>query len=236
MAVANLAPNERYCIIGKTRSGKTLLAIVIAAHFAMQLHTPWEVWWIDTKNDPKDTRTLRSWGFCNGASERDIKRPGAMRNALYFKIKPVDGYSVIDLAQAKIMEAYNRGHVLLVIDEYTQVCPTEKSEGYGLQEAFARGGGMNVGIIGLTQEPVNIPRKLKSQASHMVLFTLTYDLDIKNVKNYCKVYVPPIEQGYPHGFYWSHIDGTAQWAFYTNQAEWAKTLRFALPKQPKIRS
>jgi hypothetical protein len=232
MAIANLAPNERYALIGKTRSGKTQQAIVLASLFAQQLHSPWEVWWIDTKNDPKDIKKLRTWGFCNGANPEDMKRVGGLRNALYFIIKDQGPYSAQTLAQAKIAEAYERGHILLVIDEYTQVVQSDRNAGNALDNVFARGGGKNVGLIGLTQEPVYVPRKLLSQASHLALFTVTYKRDIDYLKNFCKGYVPPAEQGDPYGFYWSHIDGSAQWAYYQNQAAWAEGLNFALPKEP----
>ena len=231
MAVANLSPHERYAFIGKTRSGKTQMAILLAAHFAMTLHSPWEVWWIDTKNDPTDIKKLRSWGFCNGASEKDITRPGAMRNALYFMITEGGEFSTEELAQAKIAEAYERGNVILVVDEYTQVVHSIQSPGYALKNVFARGGGKKVGLIGLTQEPVYIPRMLLSQATHLVLFSVTHQADIKYLKNLCPNYVPPALQGDPYGFYWSHQDGTASWAYYTSQKEWFNSLRIAMPKE-----
>jgi hypothetical protein len=234
MAIANLSPNERYGFVGKTRSGKTQQAIVLASYFAQVLHTPWEVWWLDTKNDPKDIRQLRRWGFCNGANEKDRQRPGAMRNALYFKIDESNGYGVVPQAQAKIQEAYERGHIILVVDEYTQVVPSDRSPGYGLKNVFARGGGKNVGLIGLTQEPVYVPRMLLSQASHLALFTVTYQADIKYLRNLCKDYVPPADQGNPYGFYWSHTDGSGKWAYYTSQKEWADGLQFALPREKKV--
>lgn len=233
MAIANLSPNERYALVGKTRSGKTQQAIVLASYFAQQLHAPWEVWWIDTKNDPKDIKKLRQWGAVNGASEKDILRLGGLRNFKYFSINEQNGYSVVEQAQAKCQEAYDRGHVILVIDEFTQVVPSDRNPGYGLKNVFARGGGKDVGLIGLTQEPVYIPRMLLSQASHLALFTVTYEADIKYVRNFCKVYVPPAEQGDTYGFYWSHLDGSAKWAYYENQKAWANGLKFALPKEPK---
>lgn len=231
MAVANISPNDRIGIVGKTGSGKTQQAIVLAANFARVLHSPWEVWWIDTKNDPSDLRKLRSWGFCNGSSDKDRQRPGAMRNALYFKIEETSGYDTVDLAQGKIAEAYERGHIILVIDEYTQVVPSVQNPGYALRNVFARGRGKQIGLIGLTQEPVFIPRMLLSQASHLALFSVTHTADIKYLKNLCPTYVPPVRQGDPYGFYWSHQDGSGQWAYYTNQKAWADSLKFAMPKR-----
>lgn len=234
MAVANLSPNDRYGFVGKTGSGKTQQAIVLASTFAQQLHAPWEVWWLDTKNDPSDLRQLRRWGFCNGAVPNDVRRVGGLRNALYFKIDESTGYSTVDQAQAKMAEAYQRKHVIVVVDEYTQVVPSIQNEGYALRDIFSRGRGRNVGLIGLTQEPVYVPRKLLSQASHLALFTVTHQADIKYLKNLCPTYVPPGKQGDKYGFYWSHQDGSGQWAYYENQKAWANSLQFALPKQPKV--
>lgn len=46
MPVAQLRPQDRYALVGKTRSGKTALAMVLAGTFARTLAAPWEVWWI----------------------------------------------------------------------------------------------------------------------------------------------------------------------------------------------
>jgi energy-coupling factor transporter ATP-binding protein EcfA2 len=234
MAIANLQPNDRYAFIGKTGSGKTQLALVMASYFAQTLHSPWEVWWMDTKGDPKDKQKLRAWGFCNGSDPKDQQRVGGLRNALYFIINDTNGYNVVDQVQAKCQEAYERGHVLVVCDEYTECVQSRVSIGYGLDNICARGRGKDVGLFGLTQEPVNIPRKLVSQASHIALFTLTFPRDIKYAREFCPVYTPPKEQGDPHGFYWSHVEGTGTWAYYENQAEWFKNLKIAQPREPKV--
>lgn len=233
MAVATLKPNERYGIVGKTRSGKTYLAMVLASYFAQQLHSPWEIWWMDTKGSAEDIDRLRAWGFCNGSSPKDMARPGGLRNALYFIINDKNGFDVVDQVQYKCQEAYERGHVIVVIDEYTECVPSNRNPGPGLRNIFSRGGGKNVGLIGLTQEPVYVPRMLLSQASHLVLFTVTFEADKKYLKNLYKDYVPPKEKGDPHGFYWSHIDGSANWAYYSNQKEWDDTVKYALPRPPK---
>lgn len=232
-SIATISPEDRIAIVGKTGSGKTQQAIVLAYYFARNLHAPWEVWWIDTKGVREDINKLRKWGFVNGDSEKDQKRPYALRNAKYFLVRPIAPYTVVDLAQAKIDEAYQRGHVIVVVDEYTQVVVSQRSPGYALDDVFSRGRGKKVGLIGLTQEPVNVPRKLLSQASHLCLFTVTYPYDIKYLKGMCSQYIPPQDRGDKHGFYWSHIDGSAKWAYYTNQAAWAKGLNFQLPRMPK---
>jgi len=230
--VSNLAPNERYAIVGKTRSGKTRLAMVIAGTFAQALKAPWEVWWIDTKNDPNDLKALRAWGFRNAVSAEDKKGTGGLPNAYYFKVVEQEGVqdSVIDQVQQIIDDAYKRHNVLLVIDEYAHVTPTTVNAGRALLNVFQRGGGVNVGIIGLTQEPVYVPRQLLSQATHLVLFSVTFQADIDYLRKMYKAYVPPLEAGYPHGFYWRWIDGAGAWDFYPDQMQWYENLNVALPR------
>jgi hypothetical protein len=241
MPVANIHPNDRIAIVGKTGVGKTLFAIMLASLEAQSLPPPWEVWWIDSKGDPADIRALRKWGFCDGNNPEDQRRAQRLRNALYFKIEDqeVDGihYPLKAIAQAKIAEAYERKHVIVCIDEYTQVVPSDRNEGNALRNAFTRGRGRQVGIIGLTQEPVYIPRKLVSQAAHICLFSLTYERDIKYAKELCPGYVPPVEQGDPHGFYWKWIDGatSVRWAYFKNQKEWHDSLQIAAPKVVSVK-
>lgn len=232
MAVAQLKPNERYAFVGKTRSGKTALAMVLAGTFARTLSAPWEVWWFDTKNDPKDLAALREWGFRNAASQKDRQpESGGLTNAKYYIIKEGkgDGPSTVDQVQELCDRAYNRGHVILVIDEYVQAVPNARSAGQALLNVFQRGGGKNVGIIGLTQEPVYVPRQLISQATHICLLSLTFVHDIKYAKNICPIYVPPNKVGDPYGFYWSWVDGNAEWDYYQNQQVWFSQLQAAKP-------
>ena len=233
MATAQLKPNERYALVGKTRSGKTALAMVLAGTFARTLSEPWEVWWFDTKNDPKDLKALRAWGFRNAASERN-ENAGGLKNALYFMIvEEANGPSTVDQVQALCDRAYKRGHVIIVIDEYVQAVPSIKNAGQALLNVFQRGGGKNVGLIGLTQEPVYVPRQLISQATHLCLLSLTFEADIKYVRNLCPVYEPPIKVGDPYGFYWSWVDGNGEWDYYENQQVWFSKLNAAKPI-PKI--
>jgi hypothetical protein len=229
MPTALLKPNERYAFVGKTRSGKTALAMVLAGTFARTLAEPWQVWWFDTKNDPKDLAALRKWGFRNAASSKDRQpEAGGLTNAIYYLIKEnKDGPSTVEQVQALCESAYNRGHVILVIDEYVQAVPSAKNAGQALLNVFQRGGGKNVGIIGLTQEPVYVPRQLISQATHICLLSLTYQHDIKYVRNICPIYVPPIKNGQPYGFYWSWVDGSGEWDYYVNQAAWFSQLQAA---------
>lgn len=234
MAVALLKPNERYALVGKTRSGKTALAMVLAGTFARTLPAPWEVWWIDTKGDSKDLAALRKWGFRNAASSKDrAPESGGLSNAIYWLIKGQDStgknLSVADQAQAIFAKAYQQGKVIVVIDEYVQVVQSSKNAGDDLLNIFQRGGGRNVGLIGLTQEPVYVPRQLISQATHLCLLTLSYGYDIEYARKLCPIYVPPIKVGDPYGFYWSWVDGSGEWDYYKDQASWYEHVEAAAP-------
>lgn len=230
MAVAQLRPQDRYCLIGKTRSGKTALAMVIAGTFARILEPPWQVWWVETKHDPKDIQALRKWGFTNAASDSD-RQNSNIKNALYFIVESgVGGLSVVEQAQNIFRQAYERKHVIVVVDEYVQVVPSQQSAGAALLDVFQRGGGRNVGLIGLTQEPVYIPRQLKSQATHLVLLSLTYDTDIDHVHKMVRQYTNPLDKGDPYGFYWKWADGGGEVVYWPNQNAWYQQLGVAFDR------
>jgi len=230
-----LQPVDRYAFVGKTGSGKTALAMVVAGLFARGLSSPWEVWWLDTKNDPDDIKALRSWGFRNAASDSDMQSEGAIRGAKYFRIDGSDekfNVETVDQAQKLIGIAYKRQYTIIVIDEYTQVCPSQRTAGRNLLNAFQRGRGRKVGVIGLTQEPVYVPRQLLSAASHLILLNLTYGIDITYVKKLVPEYTPPGKLGDSYGFYWKWVDGpTDAITYYPHQKIWYDEVKFSLPKQ-----
>jgi len=232
MPISQLRPNERYAFVGKTRSGKTALAMLLAGTWARSLPPPWEVWWIDTKGDPDDIRQLRKWGFRNAVSKKDrAPESGGLKNALYFKIESKDAggieTNVADQAQAVFRLAYQRTHVIVVIDEYVQVVYSRVNAGADLLDIFQRGGGRKVGLIGLTQEPVYVPRQLISQATHVCLLSLTYVNDIKYVKNLNPAYQSPLKVGDPHGFWWSWVDGHGEWDYFPDQKAWYETVNIS---------
>jgi hypothetical protein len=232
MPIATLRPNERYAFIGKTRAGKTQLAIVLAATFARALPAPWEVWWIDTKNDGKDIKTLRTWGFRNAASNQD-RQTSLLQNALYYYVPASDDKfdpDTVEQVQAICSVAFRRRNVIVCIDEYTQAVVSQKNAGAALLNIFTRGGGRDVGIIGLTQEPVYVPRQLISQSTHQILLNVTYEYDIKYLKGIDPAYVPPRKLGDDYGFWWRWSDGSGELIYYPNQKIWYDQLEIALPR------
>lgn len=228
-----LKPNDRYAFVGKTGSGKTALAMVVAGLFARGLRSPWEVWWLDTKNDPDDIAALRKWGFRNAASPQDLQTPGANPRAKYFRIDGSEDRfdpETVEQAQRIIGIAYRRQHVIVVVDEYTQIVPSQRSAGKNLLNAFQRGRGRQVGIIGLTQEPVYVPRQLLSSASHLILLTLSYPMDIQYIKKMEALYQPPAKMGDKYGFFWKWVDGDDEVIYYPHQKAWYDQVKFSIPK------
>jgi hypothetical protein len=233
MPFTTINPNDRTAIVGKTGSGKTMLGVVLAGRLARALPPPWEVWWLDTKNVDDDIRLLREWGFRNAASEDD-QQTSNIRNAKYFYI--VEGederYDPATVAQVQEVcrQAYIRQRVIVVIDEYTQAVPSQRNPGKHLQNIFARGRGRRIGLIGMTQEPVYVPRQLISQATHTVMMNVSYAYDVKYLQSIDKLYKKPVDAGHPHGFYWRWNDGGGEMDFYPNQKLWDDQLRLALQR------
>lgn len=214
--------------------------MVLAGMFAQYLYYPWQIWWIDTKGDIADLVALRQFGFRNGAVTKDMNSQGARPGALYFHIEPtdyLDTASVISQAQIIFAAAMQRGrnermdynNVLVVIDEYVAVVPSERSAGAALKDIFQRGGGMKTGVIGCTQEPVSIPRQLISQATHLFVFNLTFDYDIKRMKSFIPEYSPPMERGDDYGFYHVTLEGAKNVQYYKNQYEWFQNVDMEIP-------
>ena len=223
-----LSFDQRFSIVGKTGSGKTWFAIVL-----LSLLVPWqkkrdsshaEVWFIDTKHDPKDIELLQRWGF----------QYGGKSNYRLFSVYPtapersgkkiIPGKKQWESAQEIIAAAYNYSGVLVVVDEYVQVVRNTIDAGPGLLDVFQRGRGLNVGIIGLTQEPVYVPRQLLSQASHQFFFDMSYPNDIKRIWEFYAQYKRPISRGleFKHGFYHIAVDYDGFGVFYPHYKEWVE--------------
>lgn len=221
----SLSSFDRYCIVGKTRSGKTFATVLLVALLLpwrypppeAQRRRPWQVWWVDTKGDPKDLRRLKEWGFRDAATApRDWPR-------LIFRVRPVDEADELSVAkqvQRLCFRATRRGRVLVVLDEYVSCVMNDRSSGPGIKEVAQRGGGLKVGLIGGTQEPKGVPRPLKTMATHTFLFNVTYNYDIE----WCNEMCPQYGDGPPdkHGFWYRWLDGpkdVSRWMYFSDITE-----------------
>lgn len=221
-----LNPWDRYAFVGKSRSGKTVGATILATSiisYDRNLANGWEAWWIDTKNDRRDIARLKQWGFefYNPLAGRGIiRRDKSARKLIVVPFERGKPKSTVDRVNEICYKALDQHGVLLIIDEYRHVVPTTRTASPGILHVHQRGAGRDVGVIGCTQEPVEIPRQLLSQAAHIFLFDLTYPYDIKYAKTLFPRYKPPREQGNRHGFYHGWIDGDGEWAYYPHIKAW----------------
>lgn len=142
----------------------------------------YDIWWIDTKHDPNDWRALAKWGF---KREHEPGFKNCNRKLFVVTGTPAE---IIDKVQELCLKALARRNVLLVIDEYKHVCPSSVNAGDGLTGVFLRGGGLNVGVIGNTQEPVFVPRQLLSQSTHTFVYDLSFWKDVEYIRQFDRAY------------------------------------------------
>jgi hypothetical protein len=215
----DIAFNQRFAGVGKTRSGKTTAAVILASilvpYTSKKKPSELEVWWTDTKHDPRDLDMLYRWGF------RDD--PKTKSNYRLFHIEREGKKRQWEVAQELFAKAYNNCGILVVVDEYRQVVPNTITAGDDLLDIFTRGGGLGIGMIGLTQEPVYVPRQLLSQASHQMFFDLSYPNDIKRVREFYDTYKRPLTGGDKHGFFHVAVDYDGYGVYYKHIKEWVES-------------
>ena len=218
----DIAFNQRFALVGKTRSGKSTAAALLAC-----LLVPWnrnkpqkeeiEVWWTDTKHDPKDLERLERWGFSDNPKTKSNYKLFHVTGDRENKVKQWE------MAQRLFQKAYDRCGVLVVVDEYRQVVPNTVNAGDDLLDLFTRGGGRGAGVIGETQEPVYVPRQLLSQASHQMFFDLSYPNDIKKIQEFFTPYQRPlISRGDNHGFFHVAVDYDGLGVYYSHIRDWVE--------------
>lgn len=200
----------RYAVVGKTGSGKTHFSVVLASLLVPHDDPHFECWWLDSKMDPRDAKMLGRWGF----GRKDC--PARKR-------VPMIG-DVNSAAQRACDDALRQRNRLIVVDEYKHCVDSARRAGYGIEGVHLRGRGLNVGMIGQTQEPVDIPRQLLSQAAHVFLFDLSYPTDIKYVRSLYPDYDRP---PHTHGFFHAYIDGDVTWRYYPHVRAWYDSLGIA---------
>lgn len=207
-----IAPWERYALVAKTGAGKTTTGTCLACKLVpptKQEAKGWQAWWIDSKGDPKDLQRLYRWGFRIDDKE-STRRIFVVRDS-------GSGPSIHEQVEA-ICAAALKGHgVLVIVDEYVHVVKNQQQAGTQLLNVFQRGRGLDVGILGFTQEPVFIPRQLISQASHILLGDLSYPKDIERAREYIPEYDRPPNK---HGFYHGAIDYDGEWSYWPNVQAW----------------
>lgn len=235
--MATFKLNDRYAIIGKSGSGKTYFAVNLvvamekaAATFNRRFkpELPWRVVGINTKQSDEDVGLFKKIG----PSVKTVDKIwGRTSTGVVFEPSRKNG-DIVEQCQSvfedvflrhETIEDYRRSNVLLFIDEYKQTVISKTNPGDALDDVHARGRGLKIGEVGCTQEPVNVPRQLISQANHIFLFDFIHANDIKAVKEIFADYERPKD---PHGFYYLYVDGRDDWQYFPSMQSF-----FGLPAE-----
>lgn len=221
-----LSPADRYANVGKTGSGKTVFTTVLATMIVTpeMVDHDWQVWWLDTKGDPKDVARLVKLGYVDGDVSTGLARNRSMfrrerHGHILFRIRRRGELTIVDQAQHLMRLAHTRRRVLVVVDEYTQVIVGPRTAGDALDDIEVTGRGLGVGLLGNTQEPVNVPRRLLSQATHLQIFDLSYPLDIDYMRKFVADYDRP-PRSERHAFWSVWLDGDATPRYYPSLRAW----------------
>ncbi len=221
MKQITIASDEVVSIIGQRGTGKTTVATAI--HHTLVASCPYpEIGLIlSTKEDPNDLAMWRKAGYVEVKPNR--LRSDSDNRLLVVRCLAQKGLTKWEVAQRVIQWCYDRCNVEILIDEFKQVCPTARTPGEALDQAFGQGRGRNIGIIGCTQEPVNIPRQLISQAQHALLMRCPFVNDEKMLQEMCRQYKGDLPDA--HGFWWGDLVGGAAWTYYPDFSKFPLVIR-----------
>lgn len=164
-ATLPLAYHQRVLIVGTTRSGKSVLAEMLAAELRTRLLV------IDPKGQataygPRmTTAEVRAWFDSEpGPEGRRVARWVPTRN------EPDEYDEVYELAHR------HRGPLVTITDELYGPGNAQKAPRH-LRLYLTQGGGLRHGHIGLTQRPANICMEARTEWDHLVIYSPPPDPD-----------------------------------------------------------
>lgn len=171
-----LRPDERWAIVGKSGSGKSVFARWIDYQF---YRAHWPIVIVDPKkryvdaalkdkfaDDPARSTVAEPWKIADG-----IFNPDA-RVQIYLPTFPAMADPVLDRLFFSLLE---RGGVVLHIEDMSQVANESKSP-IGLTALMTDGRAAEVVMLMCAQRPVGIPRNMVDQAENFVFFRMP-DID-----------------------------------------------------------
>lgn len=171
-----LRPDERWAIIGKSGSGKSVFARWIDYHYYA---AHWPIVIVDPKKRyvdaalgdeyapaPDQTSIARPWKIADGVFNPDA------RVQIYLPTFPALKDPILDRLFFSLLD---RGGVVLHIEDMTQVA-NENSTPTGLAALMTDGRTAEVPLLLLAQRPVGIPRNMIDQAENFAIFRLP-DID-----------------------------------------------------------
>ena len=197
-----MKPDDKVIIAGGTGKGKTVLECYIADRFLDVQPLGWQQIIIDVQNDEKVNFKSKAQGW-------ETTDPTEFIRWVHSKDKPrivfrAEGENDDEDVYDEIFQhAYERRYCTVILDELSAMFKNPSHPKAGAKNMIQRGRAHHVGLIGLVQDPVFIPRTIKSQAGYMIL----YPNGLEYKDTFVKKWIPPeyasIYTDFPteHGFW-----------------------------------
>jgi len=182
--------DERLTILGTTGSGKTTLAAWVLSKSPFH-ERPYIA--VDYKGDKLLGKIDRAREI--GTHEKIPTHPG-----LYI-VRPLP--SDIDGVENWLWKLWHKEQTGLYIDE-AYLLPNKNA----LKNLLAQGRSKRIPVIAASQRPVDVPRSLFTEASHITLFRLLDDRDYKTVSEFTPDgFTQRMKQGIPkHHSFWYNVN------------------------------
>jgi DNA helicase HerA-like ATPase len=158
--------DEHTAILGCTGSGKTTLAACVLSKAPFD-RMPYIA--IDYKNDDLLARIGR-------LKEIDLSEPIPEKPGLYV-IRPLP--SEAEDVEKWLWKVWEKGHTGLYIDE-AYLLPNKEA----IKNILAQGRSLRIPVIAASQRPVDVPRSIFTEASHIAVFRLNDRRDKKTVAEF----------------------------------------------------
>lgn len=158
--------DEHTAILGCTGSGKTTLAAHVLSNAPFD-RMPFIC--IDYKNDDLLAKIGRLKEI--GLDETIPEKPGL------YVIRPLP--SEADEVEKWLWKIWERGHTGLYIDE-AYLLPNKEA----IKNILAQGRSLRIPVIAASQRPVDVPRSIFTEASHIAVFRLNDRRDKKTVAEF----------------------------------------------------
>lgn len=158
--------DEHTAILGCTGSGKTTLAAWVLSKAPFH-RMPYVA--IDYKNDELigDIARIKELSLDDAIPEK----PGL------YVIRPLP--SEIEDMEKWLWRVWEKGHTGLYIDE-AYLLPNKEA----IKNILAQGRSLRIPVIAASQRPVDVPRSIFTEASHIAVFRLNDDRDKKTVREF----------------------------------------------------